>query len=354
MTLAFHIKEDKFDFYGRNFNLECAIGLAKSYPDNHFVLLFDKVFYNKPFPANCTVVTLYPEIKNNLSRYYWYNFKLPAAIHKYGVDIFIPHQGCFSIKCKCRQLLIIQNEQELYRTGEKATKQLSAYVSNAVATILTFPAVLAYENKYPDKKFIHIPFGFDPAFKPFTFAEKEKVKEKFTSGVDYFLAKLEIDDPALFKTILKSFSHFKKWQKSSLKLVVIAPRTKKSKLMEDFNLYKYRDEIIILFQDETDRSTLPMLLASAYACLLFDYIAAIACVKTLTPVILVGKEYKDMYGAVMIYAEADEKELSKQLILLYKDEQSRSEVISHCQFLSLQYTWENAARLMWQGISTNL
>jgi hypothetical protein len=115
--------------------------------------------------------------------------------------------------------------------------------------------------------------------------DREKIKEKYTGGTEYFLYTGPIYPPDPLITLLKAFSHFKKWQQSNMKLVMAGSVNRKTgKLKEKLATYKYREDVIIIENPVTE--LLHELAAAAYA-----------------PVV----------------PGEDEEELGKELLLLYKE-----------------------------------
>lgn len=77
--------------------------------------------------------------------------------------------------------------------------------------------------------------------------EKEAIKEKYTNGTDFFLFNGPLYPPDTLISLLKAFSAFKKWQQSSLKLVLAGPSGKKTaELKGKLESYKYREDVILL------------------------------------------------------------------------------------------------------------
>lgn len=94
--------------------------------------------------------------------------------------------------------------------------------------------------------------------------EREQIKEKYTGGTEYFLYTGPLYPPDLLITLLKAFSHFKKWQRSNMKLTLAGPASKKTaQLKEKLATYKYREDVVIL--EDPDTLTLKELTDAACA-----------------------------------------------------------------------------------------
>ena len=323
MTVAFHISEDPFAVYGGNFNFNIAVALATINTVDHFILIYDSVPPPVSVPANCTIVQLSPLIKNNLSKYYWYNIKLPAVLKKYSVDIFFPHHGSFCSSTSVKQFFVIHDKSDVQ----------TKLISKAAVVLQTVP-----DNFKLNRKIIETRFGFDKSFKPLSFSEKETIKQRFSEEREYFFTRILPADNERMRTLLKSFSHFKKWQRSSLKLIILTDKNP----VADLHLYKFRADVKIIFEKDISVSERSELISASYATIAYDQIAAIAAVKCSSPVIYISSS-ENLYGDAMLYALQDEKNISKQMIHIYKDEQLRNSIIEESALLSSKYTWENTA-----------
>lgn len=99
--------------------------------------------------------------------------------------------------------------------------------------------------------------------------EIEQIKEKYASGTGYFLYAGPVYPPDLLITLLKAFSHFKKWQQSNMKLVLAGPINRKTKkLKEKLATYKYREDVIII--EGPAAEAIDELTAAAFATVAID------------------------------------------------------------------------------------
>lgn len=341
MNIAFHISEDDLYEFGINFNLQVAVNLARAHAENHYILISDHAFDYPALPENCTTVLTGPAIKNRLSNYYWYTFKLPAVLKKYNADIFIPQHNCFNGSLKLKQLYVIQQNP----AGKSFIRQQHKDLAKAAA-ILHITKSYIPSSKFTDKVF-EVPYDMPEVFHPYNFIEKEAVKKQHSHDNDYFFAIIRPGQESFSKTLLKAFSHFKKWQKSSLKLIILTEQLG----IPDFHLYKFREDVEIKYVQQTSIKERAALLASSYCNMLMNEKDLISSVKCGSPSILVGDK-ENLFDDAALYATADEKSLSKQMILVYKDEYLRNQLIREAGSLAQIYTWQNAADIVYKAISS--
>lgn len=341
MNIALHISEDTFRHYGLNFNLQISLNLAFAHPEDHYILMLDHPFETGMLPSNCTTVLMGPAIKNRLSLYYWYQFKLPAVLKKYNADIFFPQHNCFCSKTKTKQIFTLQQSEKQKAFVKQQYKDQES--ANAVFSTLKKEKL---PSKFIDKTF-DIPYGLPDVFHPYTFAQKENIKKENSKESEYFFAIIPSGEEAFIKTLLKAFSHFKKWQKSSLKLIILTEKLG----IDDFHLYKFREDVEIKYARHTDLNLQAALIASAYCNILIDEKDVVASIRCSSPSIFIS-ENENAFDDAALYASGDEKSLSKQMILVYKDEYLRNQIIQETELSAPHYTWQNAANIVYKAISS--
>ena len=57
--------------------------------------------------------------------------------------------------------------------------------------------------------------------------------------------------------------------------------------------------------------------------------------------------YKSIYQNAALYTAMDEKDIAEKMMLLYKDEQLRNDLINYGKHLSASFTWDKTAGHLW-------
>jgi len=229
--------------------------------------------------------------------------------------------------------------------------------AKSVATVSEFSKQDIVDRYKTDASKIDVVYsGVKDIFKPLDYEEKETIKEKYTQGKEYFLYVGAIHPRKNLINILKAFSHFKKWQKSNMQLV-IAGRLgwMYEKFIHDLKTYKYRDEVIMAGYLPGDE--LAKVVASAYAMVYPSFfegfgVPPLEAMKCNVPSIAANTSaMPEIYGDAALYADpADFKDIAAQMQLVYKDETKRNELIRNGQQQVKKYTWDRTADLLWQSI----
>jgi glycosyltransferase involved in cell wall biosynthesis len=196
--------------------------------------------------------------------------------------------------------------------------------------------------------------GIDKVFKPCGSDKSEKIKRTFTEEKEYFLFFATLSSDENIVTMLKAFSIFKKWQKSNMKLIILFSAPGKENSIKDLSSYKYRDDVRILTAENNEATA--EIIASAYAVI---HLPAIEIMETEglsglvsgVPLISIDNDFcQSMYKDAALYSLPAEKGLSEKMMILYKDEKIRNELIARGKEVAAVHSWQNAARILWQTI----
>jgi glycosyltransferase involved in cell wall biosynthesis len=270
--------------------------------------------------------------------------RLKSNIKKNKIDLLIQNAGFLIMQTIIPQLLIADDIDQL-----PAIKQISF----SKVFLLTYSQ--AAKQTIIDRGFtniIHVaPFSTDAVFQPINWSMRQQVKIDYTEGSEYFFVLQSfqfIDDIVL---MLKAFSGFKKWQQSSMKLVLAGKLYIPQSDWEDkLNTYKYREDVLVY--NKLPEDEMAKLLAGAYACIHLpkkdnDLLPLLQSIQCHTPVIssetLSVKEYINHVGLIAAY---NYDEISKRMVLMYKDENMRNNLQENCTLQAENFSKEKALQLL--------
>ena len=119
--------------------------------------------------------------------------------------------------------------------------------------------------------------------------------------------------------------------------------------------YKYRHDVVLLnYVDETE---LALLTGSAYALVYPSFfegfgvpvLEAIKC--GVPPLTSAGTAMEEIAGEAALYFNpADTVDIADKLMLIYKDETLRKNLIEKGEKVSNQFSWDKTAALLWKSI----
>lgn len=217
-------------------------------------------------------------------------------------------------------------------------KNFSAAIQNAEIVIVPtqhYKAILISDFKLPEAK-IEVEKPQPSSFaKPLSWEEKQLIKDKYAEGKDYFVSIIS-GEKHEFINLLKAFTIFKKWQQSSMQLIIIHNENPH----QDFpklETYKHKSDVHLLPLAEEEKMRV---LASAYAnvhavtleAVPSTVINAIFCE---TPIITSDlPAIKELAGDAGLYINpSNVDDISRNMITIYKDESLRKRQVERMRAL---------------------
>jgi glycosyltransferase involved in cell wall biosynthesis len=302
---------------------------------------------------NIELIVIDTKTKNPLLWQIWYNHQLPSLIKKYKADILVNANGICSMRVKAPQCLIIQNHPGVYK------KKLRSSLDKAKIIIAASQYIkdgLFKNYKMGGKKIDVVHTAPNELFKPIDWKEKETVKEKYAEGKEFFLFAGTVGAENNLINLLKAFSFFKKRQKSNMQLLIAAIASPQlENFTESLKTYKYRNEVKLL--QNLPASELAKITASAYAficpSLSEKFIPSLLeAMKCDVPVIVSDiPAFHEICADAALYANPNSfGDFADKIMLIFKDEKKRNEMIEKGKQQAQLYSWNKTASLLWEAI----
>lgn len=369
MTIAVNTRfllNDYLEGYGY-FIYETFKRITAAHPEHEFVFVFDRPFDKRfVFGANVKPVVTGPPARHPLLWKLWYDIKLPAVLRKYKADVLVSCDGFCSLVTKIPQCLVVHDLAFLHYPSFNKKSHLSFYKRNtpkflakakSVATVSEFSKkdILAAYNADPEK--IDVVYSASKEiFSPVSDEDKAATKNKYTGGKEYFVYAGAIHPRKNLMNLLKAFSVFKKRMQSNMKLVLAGRLAwKYESFSENLKSYKYRGDVILT--GYVPEEELVKIIGSAYGLvypsLLEGFgVPVLEAMQCDVPVITSSaSSMQEIAGEAALYvAPDDHTDIADKMMLLYKDEKLRNELIRKGQLVAKQYRWDKTAALLWQSI----
>jgi glycosyltransferase involved in cell wall biosynthesis len=333
--------------------------LSAEYTQHDWFFLVDQSYVKQKknlFPQEKLIEK--KSMKGQLGWRFWYGWQITNLIKKYKADLLITTGGVGSSSSirQCVWMPQINETNKNYFSFYK--KRLQKTVQKAQALFVFSERnkqQLIGQYKIPDNK-LHIVYGAaEDSFMPLSWTEKENIKIKYAGGIEYFLVTGKLQNKDLIN-VLKAFSQFKKRQQSNMQLVIAMKNINEDiQFTEKLDSYKYKSDVHVfdrLTKDETIK-----ILSAAYALIypVFESEPATvllnAC-KAKVPVITTDDGCaREMAADAVLYADINNYEsLAMQLMLLYKDELIRSQLIEKGKIRVQQFSLQQTTTQIWNGI----
>ncbi|MEO7984234.1 MAG: glycosyltransferase family 1 protein [Bacteroidota bacterium] len=345
--------------------------ITQNHPEHQFIFIFDRP-YDKRFIVgkNVKAVVTGPAARHPLLWKFWYDIKVPAVLRKYKADIFVSCDGFCSLRTKVPQCLVVHDLSFLHYPSF-IKKSHFLFYKRYTPKFLNKAAIVATVSEF-SKKDIMLQYKTDPSkidivfngvkdiFRPLTEADKADTKNKYTDGKEYFLYAGAIHPRKNLMNLLKAFSVFKKRQQTNMNLVLAGRLAwKYGSFKKSLSSYKYRNDVRLTGYAEEDE--LVRIIGSAYGMIypsLFEGfgVPVLEAMRCDVPVITsAGSAMQEITKDAAIYADAtSHTRIADKMMLLYKDENLRKELIQKGQLVAAEYDWDKTAALLWQSIEKAL
>ena len=336
------------------FVFDCIITTINAHPEHSFFLITD-IDANKFLTSkNSTVISAVPKPGNIILWRIWYAYKLPAILKKYNADVFVNMDHISSLNTKVPQCLVVP---DISNHNSYFKKNAPVFFEKATS-IITFSQVAKNEicKQYPKlatEKIVVIYNGVNETLQEDT---KEDTKEKYTQGKEYFLFVGEIDDTNNLINLLKAFSFFKKRQKSNMQLIIATSKLlPDNTLVKSLKTYKYRDDVKLLA--DLQEEELLKIIAASYAFIYSlqqtgFYAPLLQAMQCEVPVIAGNSllMIEICEDAVLFTDPVIFENIADKMMLLFKDESRRGELIKKGKSLAAKYPLFESNQLFWQNI----
>jgi hypothetical protein len=311
--------------------------------------------------SNCTIVIFTTEIfatekknievknigtKNKIAKAYWYNFTLPKLLQ---------NATCFITNDKlCSKL----NIPQYFFVEEDITKVKPTFIKTLQQATNIFVVEnffkMHLDNYLPKEKTISILHGLQKTPLQLSYNQIKSIQGEYTNGYDYFLFFVNTSSKENIITVLKAFSIVKKWQKTSMKLLLLLDNVEELDLIPDFKNHKHKADVE--FVTSTANNFAPII-ASAFACLHFANYSSIknafVALQNDIPVITTDTEmHKGIFKNAVLYTSITDKNIAENMQQLYKDEQLKKELLHDAKALFQNYNAEKATEDLYKNICT--
>jgi glycosyltransferase involved in cell wall biosynthesis len=341
--------------------------IVKKHPEHKFYFLFDRPFAEEfVFAPNVTPVVVSPPARHPVLWRYWFDLKVPLVLKKIKADVFVSTDGYCSLTSKIPQCMVVHDlgflhMPEAYKNSHvrflKSNMPKYLKKANRIVTISGFSKndILSH-YKIKAEKIDVVYNGVKENFQPVSGEEKVAVKEKYTEGKEFFIYVGAIQPRKNLVNLLKAYSIFKKRLHSGMKLVLAGRLAwKNDEFLQLLKTYKYKDDVVLT--GYLKEHELASLFATAYALVypsLFEGfgVPVIEAMKMKVPVLTSEKtSMQEIAGEAALYFDPnDHEDIAEKMMLIYKDENLRKQLIEKSGPIVLKYNWESAAELFWESI----
>ncbi|MEO8710529.1 MAG: glycosyltransferase [Parafilimonas sp.] len=308
--------------------------------------------------AEDAVIYIYLETNSAFILRWLYRVKIPSILRKTKADIVIDLNGIASDKIKIPQL--ITADQFLFNNEVKQLSGIERFaLKNLQQSQQIAKNILVYsKEKLKDAKMQKdalqlIPFSAPDSFKTYEWHDKIMVKALHAENKEYFVAVVEDNNVNDFVLLMHAFSKFKKWQQSSMQLLILAKYEFLGEaITEKHKTYKHRDDVRLI--EDLEEKQIAAIIASAHS---FIHIADAApnllilsiALKCSLPIISFKDDDVHEYaGNAVLYCKAKNADaLGDAIIQLYKNENMHAQLKEEAGKQSAILNRKNCEDALW-------
>ena len=357
---------DYLEGYG-NFIYETFRRITEQHPEHEFIFIFDRPYDKRfLFSNNIKTVVTGPAARHPLLWKLWYDIKVPVILKRYKVDVFVSCDGFCSLGTKVPQCLVVHDLAFLHYPSTIKKSHLLFYKrytprflgkAISIATVSEFSKKDIIAQYGTDAKKINVVYnGVKEIFNPINNEAKATIKNKYTDGKEYFIYAGSIHPRKNLITLLKAFSVFKKRQQTNMKLVLAGRLAWQYESFEkDLKSYKYRNDVVLT--GYVEEAVLAEIIGAAYGLVYPSFfegfgVPVLEAMRCDVPVITsADSAMQEIAKDAALYADANSHtDIANKMMLLYKDENLRKELILKGRQIVKQYSWDKTATLLWQSI----
>ena len=345
--------------------------IVVNHPEHEFIFLFDRPFEKEfVFAGNVNPVVTGPPARHPLLWKWWYDYKVTAALKKYKADVFVSADSFLSLRTSIPQCVVVHDLSFLHYPSfvKKAhllyfKNQTPAFLKKAkrIATVSEFSKAdimkqYAVDGDKIDVVYSAVKYGYAPVDS----GTKEMIKEQYADGKEFFIYVGAIHPRKNLMNLLKAFSIFKKRLKSNMQLIIAGRLAWKfDEFTEGLKTYKYREDVKLL--GYLPQQELIKLTGSAYALIYPSFfegfgVPPLEAMNCGVPVIASSvSSIPEICGDAALFVNPESiEDMADKMMILYKDEQLRSELITKGNRQAKKYSWDITADLLWQSIDKTI
>lgn len=360
INTIFFAKENESDFFKKVFDRIIA-----THPEHSFLLITTDECCRGTLPNVISINPGLPPTKIN-RWFFWTYFKVKRILKKHQPDVLINNSDApFHFK-KIPQIVFnpdlrfVQDPKAVSTGLRRVYEFFGSRYYRKVQHVIVFSEFeknfLHNKFRVNEQKIKIINYGASEESGPVEYEEREGIKDKYAMGFEYFLYPGFISQSDHLVNLLKSFSAFKKRQRSSMQLLIMGSQgIYFDKFKNALHLYKYRDDVHLI-TDVGDVEN-QKIIASAYSLIFtekFDKRSQLlfTALKYEVPSIVPDSGSLSEAGAdaVLTFEAGNIPDLAGKMMHLFKDEKSRKKLIENSRSWIDEKSFESCIRDTWELI----
>ncbi len=360
----------KLEGLGR-FSYEVLKRITCQHPEHTFTFMFDRAYSEEfVFSDNVTPVVAHPQARHPLLWYLFFDWGVPAVIKKHKADLFFSPDGWLSLRTNVPSLPVI-HDLNFFHNPEWIEWAPMLYYrtffprfikkAKRITTVSEFSKKDILNRFKVDENLIDIVYnGSSEGFVPIPEQEKQRVRNKYSAGKEFFLFVGLVHPRKNLKRTIEAFEDFKKTSGSKMKFLVVGSTKYMTKdVKKVYEGSKYRNDILFVgrIPDIELKKITASALAQVYASLLEGFgIPILEAMTCGTPVITSEtSSMPEVGGDAALYVDPSSTESIKDAMLTVAlDDKKRSMMIEKGKEQHARFSWDKTANAVWDSIEKTM
>jgi glycosyltransferase involved in cell wall biosynthesis len=349
------------------FMYETLQRITRQHPEHEFYFIFDREYDNSfIFSDNVHPVVAFPPARHPFLFYIWFEHTIPRVLKRIGADLFISPDGYLSLRSKVKSHVVMHDLNFEHYPKDLpclASRHYRYYFpryalkADRIATVSEFSkADIIAQYKVPSEKIDVVFNGASEAFRILKDSEKEKIREKYTSGRPYFIFVSALSPRKNIVNLFNAFDQLKQSDNLGIKLLVVGEKMYwTNEIRNAYIKMKARDHVV--FTGRLDFTELTQVVASALALTYVSYfegfgIPIVEAFYAGTPVITsnVASMPEVAGDAALLVDPFSVESIFQAMQQMKNDENLRQSLIAKGSARAKMFTWQRSANLLWSSI----
>ncbi|HYJ62687.1 MAG TPA: glycosyltransferase family 1 protein [Parafilimonas sp.] len=342
--------------------------ITVNHPEIEFHFLFDSGIEEKfLFSKNIIPHNLFPPAKHSFLNTIWFEWSAKNLLNKLKPDLFFSPDGILCLGWKGKQYGIIHDINYEHRPKDlKLTNRIyyKYFIPRSAAKACRLATVSEYSKrdivntyKINADKIDVIHLGINNFFKPIeSEILKQKIKEKFTQGCDYFIFIGTLSPRKNIIRLMQAFDLFKIEEGNSMKLILVGKEMYKGTELHEFQS-KLRYGSDIIFTGRLEDTELSNLLGAAF-CMVFVPLfegfglPPIEAMQCNVPIIAsnVTSIPEIVNDAALLVNPRSVEEIKNAMFNMCTNDNLRKSLIEKGKIRKQDFDWKITSKKIWENI----
>ena len=357
--------KDKLEGIGW-FSYQTLKRITQQHPEHHFFFVFDRDFDKEfVFSANVTPIVAGLPTRHPFLWWLWFEVTIPKVLKKVNADLFISTDGYLSLKTNVPSVAVIHDLNFVHHP-KYLPWLTSKYYNHFFRKFAKKATRLGTVSEYSKNDIVNT-FGINPnkidvcyngineAYASISEEEKIEVKQKYTSGNDFFVFVGALNPRKNVSGLLKAFELYRK-SGGNNKLVIVGDAMHKT---TDINntLQQMQHKLDVIFVGRLSAKDLSSVMASATALTFVPFfegfgIPLVEAMRSNTPIIASNTtSLPEIAGNAALYSNPnDYADIASNMKKLESDKDLRNQLISEGNIQEKKFSWDLSANRLWMCV----